>query len=193
MNNRSELQKVLDIEFENQMKIKRTIKNIVRMNILCIAGHEQSLIVKYKSFLRKAEYYHGNEKRIRYGFYMIKKERMGRKLKINIPIHVFDEGLEICHASGGIVVAKSAKIGKNASIHPGITIGGNSRNGREPGKFKAPQIGDNVAIGPGSRLLGGIKLGNNVTIGANSVLVKSIDGDNLVITGAPGRVLRKNV
>lgn len=193
MNNRSDLKRVLDIEFENQINQKRILKNIIWMNILCVAGHEQSLIVKYKIFLRKAEYYHNKKTLVRYGFYMIKKERLGRKLKINIPIHVFDEGLEICHASGGIVVAKSARIGKNASIHPGITIGGNSRNGRDPGEFNAPQIGDNVAIGPGSRLLGGIKIGNNVTIGANSVLVKSIEGDDLVIVGSPGRVLRKNM
>lgn len=193
MKNRAELKRILNIEFENQLKNRRTLKNSIRMNFLCAVGHEQSLIVRYKIFLRKAEYYHINHKRIRYMFYMIKKELMGRKLKINIPIHVFDEGLEICHASGGIIVAKSAKIGKNASIHPGITIGGNSRNGRDPGKYKAPQIGDNVAIGPGARLLGGIELGDNIIIGANTVLVKTIPGDNLVIVGSPGKIVRKNI
>jgi len=52
-----------------------------------------------------------------------------------------------------------------------------------------PIIGDNVVIGSGAKVLGGITVGNNVIIGANAVVVQSVP-DNVVVGGVPAHILR---
>jgi serine O-acetyltransferase len=54
-----------------------------------------------------------------------------------------------------------------------------------------PILGDNVYIGPGAKIIGGIKIGNNVAIGANCVVTKNIP-DNSVVVGIPGRVISQD-
>ena len=53
-----------------------------------------------------------------------------------------------------------------------------------------PDIGNNVMVGTGAKILGPIKIGNNVKIGANSVVLKDVP-DNSTIVGVPGEI--KNV
>jgi len=58
----------------------------------------------------------------------------------------------------GAFISKSALIGTNCKIHPGVYID------------SGVKIGDNVIIEPGVKLLGNIYIGNNVKIKANSVI-----------------------
>ncbi|WP_265734838.1 DapH/DapD/GlmU-related protein [Acinetobacter indicus] len=53
-------------------------------------------------------------------------------------------------------------------------------------------IGDNVVIGTGAKLLGGIKIGNNVKIGANSVVLHSFP-DNCNLVGAPANTIENKL
>ena len=48
----------------------------------------------------------------------------------------------------------------------------------------APEIGNNVDIGSGAKLLGRIKIGNNVLIGANAVVICDVP-DNSIAVGVP--------
>lgn len=57
--------------------------------------------------------------------------------------------------------------------------------GKYPG---TPTIGNNVYLGPGSFILGGIKIGNNVAIGANTVVNKPVP-ENAVIVSSPGEII----
>lgn len=93
-------------------------------------------------------------------------------------------GLYIGHC-GLIRVARDAVIGKNLSIGPGVIIG--KKGG---GHLGSPQIGDNVYIGTGAKVLGNIKIGNNVKIGANAVIVKDIP-DNATAIGNPSKIIEK--
>ena len=86
-----------------------------------------------------------------------------------------------CHY-GTLVVNKDARIGNNCRIHVGVNIGG--FNGG------VPVIGDNVYIGPGAKIFGGITIGNNVSIGANAVVNKSFP-DNVVIAGVPAKIIKE--
>jgi serine O-acetyltransferase len=86
-------------------------------------------------------------------------------------------GLDIAH-SGGIVVSAHAVIGKNCNLSQGTTIG-------VAGDGGAPVIGDDVYIGPGAKLIGGIRVGNNVKIGANAVVHKDLP-DNAIAALSPG-------
>jgi serine O-acetyltransferase len=71
-------------------------------------------------------------------------------------------------------------IGNNFSIVHSVTIAGKN------GKF--PKIGDNVYLGSGCCVLGGISIGNNVVIGANAVVTKDIP-DNAVVVGNPSKII----
>jgi serine O-acetyltransferase len=106
--------------------------------------------------------------------------RFGISIAYNTEI---GHGLYIGHF-GGIVISNDAKIGNNCNINQGVTIG-STYGGKHPG---TPVIGDNVYLGPGSKVIGDITIGNNVAIGANSVVTSSIP-DNAVVAGVPGRVI----
>lgn len=81
----------------------------------------------------------------------------------SIPINVCGPGLSIPHY-GNIVINPKAKICRNCRIHVGVNIGMH--------KDEAPQIMDNVYIGPGAILFGNITVANDVSIAANSMVTK---------------------
>jgi len=103
------------------------------------------------------------------------------KFGIQIPFRCdIDEGFNICHFNC-MVIHTNAKIGKNCYISQGITIG--------ISKGKVPVIGDNVYLGAGAKVIGGVRVGNNVSIGANCVVTKDVP-DNTVVVGVPGYVVK---
>lgn len=83
---------------------------------------------------------------------------------------------------GGIVVSGYAKFGDNCRIRNGVVIG--LKTIEEPG---APEIGNNVDIGAGAKVLGKIKIGNNVLIGANAVVISDVP-DNSIAVGVPALI-----
>ena len=84
----------------------------------------------------------------------------------------------------GIVIGETATIGNDCTIYHGVTLGG---TGKEK-KKRHPDIGDNVMIGCGAKVLGPIKIGDNVKIGANAVVLKNIE-KNTTVVGVPARVI----
>lgn len=81
----------------------------------------------------------------------------------------------------GIVIGETTTIGDNCTIYHGVTLGGTGKD-----KFKRhPDLGCNVVVGCGAKVLGPIKIGNNVKIGANAVVLKDIP-DNSTVVGVPG-------
>jgi len=90
-------------------------------------------------------------------------------------------GLFIQHGFSTIIMAD---IGNNCWINQQVTIGHKDKTGR-------PQIGDNVRITAGAKVIGNIKIGNNVTIGANAVVVKDVP-DHCVVVGVPAYIVKKN-
>ena len=90
-------------------------------------------------------------------------------------------GLYIGHF-GTIIISGGCKIGANCNLSQGVTIGIKS-SGSHPG---APLIGNNVYIGPGAKLIGGISIGDNCVIGANAVVTKDFP-PNSIIAGIPAR------
>lgn len=81
---------------------------------------------------------------------------------------------------GPIVVNGAAKIGANCRIHEGTTIGANGLFSK-----KAPQIGDNVYIATGAKIIGDITVATCIVIGANAVATKSFKEPNITIGGVP--------
>lgn len=97
----------------------------------------------------------------------------GSLKRLNLFLHGLDvpalvpigPGLYVPHPVGVTVMASS--IGSNVTLVGSITIG--MRN-----ELAFPVIGDNVLVGAGARILGGITVGNGAKIGANAVVVKDV-------------------
>jgi serine O-acetyltransferase len=96
------------------------------------------------------------------------------------------EGLYLPHTIGTVIGAN--RIGQNVIIFQGVTLGAKELDlGYQPDQ--RPSIGNNVTIGSGAKVLGGIQIGDNVQIGANAVVTKSVP-DNVVVAGVPARIIR---
>ena len=52
------------------------------------------------------------------------------------------------------------------------------------------EIGDNVWIGTGARILPGVSIGANTIVGAGSVVIRSLSG-GVVAAGIPAKVIRR--
>lgn len=83
----------------------------------------------------------------------------------------------------GCVVHSRAVIGER------VIIGQNSTVGRSLDPEEIPEIGDDVYISAGARIIGKIRVGNNVIIGANAVVNKDVP-DNSIVAGVPAKVIR---
>lgn len=100
---------------------------------------------------------------------------------LEIPVGAdYEGGLYIAHPIGTVIAAKS--LGKNCSIIANVTIG--MRN-----KWEFPVVGNNVFIGAGARVLGGILVGDDTVIGANSVVIYDVPTGATVV-GIPARITR---
>ena len=145
-------------------------------------------IWRLQILLRKCEYYENCKKGmlnkiIKYS-YFYRYHRMRLKLGLSIPLNVFNKGLSIAHF-GCIVVNGNAKVGKNCRIHEGVTIGATG------GSSKAANIGDNVFIGSGAKIIGDISIVSNVSIGANATVVKDITEVG-TYAGSPAKKVSQN-
>lgn len=89
-------------------------------------------------------------------------------------------GLVILH-SFGTVINSSVRAGRNLVLEHGVTIGAE--------KGRSPVLGDNVFIGAGAKVLGGVRVGSDVKIGANAVVVTDLP-DGATAVGVPARVVR---
>ena len=56
-------------------------------------------------------------------------------------------------------------------------------------KSGVPTIGDNVFLGLGCKVFGGITIGNNVIVAPNAVVTKDVP-DNCVVAGVPARIIK---
>lgn len=175
VNNKNELKYFLKIEKNIYMNLGYKNRIVSFFN-----QSEIGKIYKYVKLLRYDEYFSNIHSVVRF-FIRRKRNKLGLELGINIPINTCDIGVIIYHANG-IVINSNAKIGKNCKIHGDVCIGndGNDKNG-------VPQLGDNVDIGVGAKIIGNVKISNNTKIGANAVVLKGIYASNAILVGIPAK------
>ena len=94
----------------------------------------------------------------------------------------FGPGFVLIH-SYGVVINSSVRGGRNVKLEHLVTIGAE--------REESPVLGDDVFLGAGSKIVGGVTIGSNVKIGANAVVVNDIpDGSTAV--GIPAKVVSGN-
>ena len=94
----------------------------------------------------------------------------------------FGEGFVLVH-SQGIVINTSVKGGRHVVLEHQVTIGAE--------KGISPRLGDDVFIGAGAKLLGGISLGNGAKVGANAVVLEDVPAGTTVV-GIPAKVVKRS-
>lgn len=99
------------------------------------------------------------------------------------PAAEIGSGLVIAHGHG-LVVGGGARIGADALLLHGVTIGSPS-----PGRVaQMPTIGDRVFLGAGAKVVGGVTIGDDVAVGPNAVIVEDVPSGSRVLSGAGVRV-----
>lgn len=147
---------------------------------------EQYYIRSYFKALRAEEYYTfvKPSKLLKY-YFRRKRNILGARLGFIIHPGNFKGGLKIYHY-GSIIIHPDARIGEHCTIHGNCCIGS---NGGYPDYV--PKIGDNVDIGQGAQILGGITIANNVKIGAGAVVLKDVLEEGVTVVGIPGKIINK--
>jgi serine O-acetyltransferase len=98
-------------------------------------------------------------------------------------------GLVVAHGYGAILT--SERVGANCTIHQQVTVGWRDivQEGRtHDGPMRPPILGDNVFLGTGAKVLGGITVGSDVVVGANAVVIRDVP-DGCTAVGVPARIL----
>ena len=101
------------------------------------------------------------------------------------PCAKIGKGLFIDHGMG-VVIGETTVIKENVTLYQGVTLGG---TGKERGK-RHPNIGNNVVVGAGAKILGNITVGDNSYVGANAVVIKDVPPNSTVV-GVPGRITKQ--
>ena len=149
----------------------------------------QDEVWRFQVLMRKCSYYkYKSGKNVLYMlpflFNRWRYQRLSVRLGFTIYHSSFGKGLSIAHM-GTIVVSCQTKVGENCRIHTCVNIG-------VSGNSAAPQIGNNVYIGPGVKIVGDISIADGVCLGAGAVVVKSITEPNTTWGGVPARKISDN-
>ncbi|RMH38134.1 MAG: serine acetyltransferase [Deltaproteobacteria bacterium] len=89
----------------------------------------------------------------------------------------FGPGFVLLHPTG-VVINSKVKGGRNVALESGVVIGDD--------KGRSPVLGDDVFVGSGAKVIGGVEVGSGARIGANAVVVKPVEPDTTVV-GIPAR------
>jgi serine O-acetyltransferase len=95
-------------------------------------------------------------------------------------------GLFFPHTHGTVIGAVS--IGRNAIIYQGVTLGAKDLDFTYDASHR-PVVGNDVFLGAGAKVLGGLKIGDNVAVAANAVLLESTP-DDVVVGGIPAKIIK---
>ena len=108
-------------------------------------------------------------------FYLLNFFFFGLEIAVRCPI---GKGLFFPHTQGTVIGAWS--IGDNATIFQGVTLGAREVDFSYQ-ESSRPILGDNVTIGSGAKVLGGVTLGAGSRVGANAVVLSDLPSDSVAV------------
>lgn len=157
--------------------------------IAYLTDDPRAQIWRFQKRLRVCEYRYSNRHRtpLHYAMFLWARRRknlLGSRLGIEISENIFDEGLRLYHY-GNIVVNGDARIGKNCVLHGANCIGNAAKD------FAAPHLGDDIDIGVGASIIGGVTIADGTIIGAGAVVTRSVLHKNTTVVGIPAKPIRR--
>ena len=138
---------------------------------------------------RMCHYYSELEKKnpvqkILHGLFYVRFKQLQEHCGIELNQHTnIGYGLRLPH-KGNIVIHPQAQIGDLCEIMQGVTIGNNIMKSRD----EVAEIGNQVMICAGAKIIGKVKTGNTVIVGANAVVTKDVP-DETIVGGVPAKIL----
>ena len=93
----------------------------------------------------------------------------------------FGPGFVLVH-SNGVVINGAVRGGRNVMIEHQVTIGAERR--------ESPELGDDVFIGAGAKIIGSVTIGDRAKVGANAVVLKDVPADTTVV-GIPAKPIER--
>jgi serine O-acetyltransferase len=91
----------------------------------------------------------------------------------------FGPGFVLIH-SNGVVINSSVRGGCNVRLEHEVTIGEE--------KGRCPVLGDDVFVGAGAKIIGGVVVGSRAKIGANAVVLDDVP-EGATAVGVPARIV----
>lgn len=100
------------------------------------------------------------------------------------PGAVIGPGLYVAHGVG-LVVGGGVRVGERAFFLGGVNVGAPS----QARLGDMPELGDDVFVGAGARVLGKVRVGSRVFIGANAVVTQDVPDDSKVVSEAGVKIV----
>ena len=125
--------------------------------------------------------------------YVGHKCKIGKYSYVN-PYTFIDDDVEIgryCSISRNVLIGLGAHRLDGITTHPiGYSKAWNPYIIKESDNHKKTIIGNDVWIGAGAIILGGVTIGNGAVIGAGAIVTKSVS-DYAIVAGTPARVIKQ--
>lgn len=94
----------------------------------------------------------------------------------------FGPGFVLIHPIG-VVINSSVRGGRNVWLESGVVIGDNR------GRF--PVLEDDIFVGSGAKIIGGVRVGSKARVGANAVVLHDVPSGATAV-GIPARPLNRS-
>lgn len=175
----------LRLFLQEDMKVNNITKKNYLLRLLFRA--ENACVVSYLRSLRHEEYHYNNMQgsfyhRLLYFYFKWRTARKAYKYNIGIGINTVGYGLRIAHSRGGVVL-NASHIGNYVIVNTGVLTG-------YKGSHECrPEIGDNVELGAGCKVIGKVHIGNNSMVAPNAVVVNDVP-DNAIVGGIPAKTIK---
>lgn len=177
------------VEYEKKVYSQYMFPTRKRRFWACLKNEPEWLIMKWQIASRITDYYiykiHHNPTimdKLKYFYFIRKRNRLGAKLNLEICTVNIAPGLLVYHYGGGSVINGGAVIGSNCHLH-----GNNCIGNAGPQDLHCPQIGNNVMLGVGAKVIGDVKIADGIKIAAGAVVVHSFEEPNITIAGIPAK------
>ena len=90
----------------------------------------------------------------------------------------------VFYHKGSMIINHRSVIGDGCKLHGDNCIGNNGFD------EECPVLGNNVDVGVGAKIIGGITLADNIVVGANAVVTKSFLEPGITIAGVPAKRIK---
>lgn len=150
-------------------------------NLLNLFNANQGAILRrHMILLRTTEYHINTGHRLRALLWKLRLRRLQNRYELHVALNCCGRGLRIMHL-GPILMNGHVTVGENCSFHfnTGVVAGGTDDG--------VPTLGDNVIVGFGAVILGGVRIADGIAVGANAVVNKDFLEPDIAIAGVPAR------
>lgn len=143
-------------------------------------ANQGAILRRHMILLRTTEYHINAGHRLRALLWKLRLRRLQNRYELHVALNCCGRGLRIMHL-GPILMNGHVTVGENCCFHfnTGVVAGGTDDG--------VPTLGDNVIVGFGAVILGGVHIADGIAVGANAVVNKDFTEPNIAIAGVPAR------